>query len=155
MTEVDQVSSDELDLDKKELQEAYQNMYSQQLRVCAEKCSLESRYDALFKLNEKTNIKVQILESLISEKDKKLKKVLVEFERTQKSLKILNFGTSKLDDILSVGKTNSNHTSLIYKGEKSESKTVFVKAFPPFVATNTSIATKTPIATNTIIATCD
>ena len=42
-------------------------------------------------------------------------------------MKILNYGTSKLDHIVTLGKPNKDKKGLGYKCEKSESKTMFVK----------------------------
>ena len=57
---------------------------------------LLSRVDTLVLSNETLECKVQVLETLVTEKKFKLKEVSLEFERTQKSLKMLNSCTSKL-----------------------------------------------------------
>ena len=55
------------------------------------------------------------------------------------SLKMMNFGTKKLDHILSISKSSSDYHSLRYQdGKDSNSQGVFVKAsplitFPPIV----------------------
>ena len=56
--------------------------------------------------NETLECKMQVLETLITEKEFKLKEVSLELERTQNSLKMLNSGTSKLEHILTIGKPN-------------------------------------------------
>ena len=53
---------------------------------------------------ETLECKVQVLETLVTEKESKLQEVLLEFERTQNSLKMLNSGTSMLDHVLTLGK---------------------------------------------------
>lgn len=64
---------------------------------------------------------------------------------TQKALKMLNSGTSKLDHI-SVKKASSDHTCLSYKVKNSESKTIFVKVAPLLIAESTFVTTKASIA---------
>ncbi|EXB90374.1 hypothetical protein L484_004877 [Morus notabilis] len=50
-----------------------------------------------------------------------------ELEHAQKTLKMMNSGTSKLDHILTMGKANGDHYGLGFSGKGSTSKTVFVK----------------------------
>ncbi|PON99332.1 hypothetical protein TorRG33x02_048750 [Trema orientale] len=119
--------SDESELNEESIRASYENMYSQWIRVVDQNRSLEGRNSALIQDKENSENKVQKLEALLAEKEAKLKEVSAELERTQKSLKMLNSGTSKLDHILSVGKTSSDHKGLGFKGEHSNSKTVFVK----------------------------
>ena len=45
---------------------------------------------------------------MVAKKDGKFKEVLAELDRTQKSLKILNFGTSKLDHTMNLGKPSKD-----------------------------------------------
>ena len=52
---------------------------------------------------------------------------------------MLNLGTDKLDHILSVGKSSSDHKGLVFKGEHSKSKTVFVKSSVSNSGAGTSI----------------
>ena len=49
-------------------------------------------------------------------------------EHIKKSITMLNSGSSKLDQILTVGKAASDRVGLGYTGESSGSKTVFVPA---------------------------
>ena len=46
----------------------------------------------------------------------------------KKTIKMLNSGSLKLDQILTVGKVAGDHMGLGYKGESSSSKFVFVQA---------------------------
>ena len=46
----------------------------------------------------------------------------------KKTVKMLNSGSSKLDQILTVGKVAGDHMGLGYKGESSSTKTIFVPA---------------------------
>ena len=55
-------------------------------------------------LMKRLECKLQVLETLIAEKESKLKKVSLELKRTQKSLKMHNLGTSKLEHILTLRK---------------------------------------------------
>ena len=59
--------------------------------------------------------------------EKNLKFVTTELERTQKMLRLLNNGTNKLDHLITIGKSFSDHSGVGYKGESSCSKTIFVK----------------------------
>ena len=63
-----------------------------------------SRVDTFVISNETLKCKVQVLETLVAEKDSKLKEISLELKRTQKSLKMPNSGTSKLEYILTLGK---------------------------------------------------
>ncbi|PON99959.1 hypothetical protein TorRG33x02_043770, partial [Trema orientale] len=120
--------SDESELNEESIRASYENIYSQWIRVVDQNRSLEGRISALIQYKENSEIKVQKLETLLTEKEAKLKEVSVELERTQKSLKMLNSGTDKLNHILSVGKSSSDHKGLRFEGEHSNSKTVFVKS---------------------------
>ena len=52
-----------------------------------------------------------------------------ELESTKKSLKMMNSGTHKLNHILSLGKSSSDHHGLRYQhGKDSNCHSVFVKA---------------------------
>ena len=48
--------------------------------------------------------KMQELETLVAEKEDRIKEIYTELERTQKNLKMLNSGSAQLDHILSRGK---------------------------------------------------
>ena len=65
---------------------------------------------------------------LLAEKDKNLKFVATELERTQKSLKLLNNNLRELDHLITTGKSFGDHGGVGYKGESSGSKTIFVKS---------------------------
>ena len=64
---------------------------------------------------------------LIAEKDEKLKSIATELERTQKILRLLNNGTSRLDHLITTGKSFGDHTSIGYKDESSRTKIMFIK----------------------------
>ena len=67
------------------------------------------------------------LELQIDEKEKKQVELKAELVHTQKTLKMMSPGTSKLEHILSMGKASGDHHGLGYTGECSTSKTIFVK----------------------------
>ena len=50
----------------------------------------------------------------------------------KKLVKMLNFGSSKLDHILSLGKAVGDHAGLGYTGTRSDQKTIFAKATNSF-----------------------
>ena len=65
-----------------------------------------------------------------TENEKKLQDTRAELESTQKNLKMMNSGTTKLDHILSMGKASCDRHGLGYTSKCSTSKTVFVKETP-------------------------
>ena len=79
----------------------------------------------LLDLNTKTEGKISKLELLLAEKTETLKLVTTELDRTQKSLRLLNNGSSKLDYLITTGKSFGDHGGIGYKGESSGSKTFF------------------------------
>ena len=54
--------------------------------------------------------------------------VTIKLERTQKSLRLLNNGSSKLGHLITTGKSFGDHGGIRYKGESSSSKTVFINS---------------------------
>ena len=76
-------------------------------------------------LKLKAEGKVGQLEVLLAEKDKNLKSVVIELERTQKTLRLFNNGTSKLDHLITTDKSFGDHSGVGYKGESSDINTVF------------------------------
>ena len=68
------------------------------------------------------------LEVLLAEKVENLRSVTIELEKTQKTLRFLNNSTSKLDHLITTGKSFDDHSGVGYKGESSSSKTIFVKS---------------------------
>ena len=130
-------------------------MYKQWLKVCALSRALNDEIQVLRNLNMKAEGKIFELEVLLVEKDENLKSVVTELERSQKSLRFLNNGSSKLDHLITTGKSFSDYGGIEYKGESYGSKTVFVKSGllddslnvyvkkydVKFVATKQSIAT--------------
>ena len=65
---------------------------------------------------------------LLTEKTETLKFVTIELERTQKSLRLLNNGSKKLDHLITTGKSFGEHGGIRYKGEYSCSKTAFINS---------------------------
>ena len=65
------------------------------------------------------------LELQVGEKEKKEVELKAELEHTQKTLKMMSLGTSKLENILSMGKARGDHHGIGYIGECSMSKTIF------------------------------
>ena len=72
--------------------------------------------------------KVRSLETKLAKDDD----IQVELNQIKKSLKMLNFGSSKLDQILSLGKVAGDHAGLGYTGIRSYPKTIFVQATNSF-----------------------
>ena len=81
-------------------------------------------------LDDKAKFKSKVIhyKSLLTDKDNQLLVVTTELENTKKSLKMMNSGTQKLDQILSLGKSSSDYHGLGYQhGKDSNSQGVFVK----------------------------
>ena len=67
-------------------------MYIQWLKVCATNHASGNENQQLRDLINKAEDKVEQLKALVAEKDKKLKYVATELERTQEALRLLNNG---------------------------------------------------------------
>ena len=102
----------EFEKDNEPLQEAYEKMYSQWLKFCATNRALTSKIQELRHLKTKTEGKVVQLKALHAEKVENLKSVTTELERTQKTLRLLNNGTSKLDHLITIGKSFSDYSDV-------------------------------------------
>ena len=102
-------------------------MYAQWLRVCDENCSMVSEYAFCDDFKDKSEKKMQVLETLVTEKEDRIKEMSVELERIQKNLKMFNLGSTQLDKILSKGEDIGNQQGLGFKDECSNSKPIFVK----------------------------
>ena len=72
----------------------------------------------------KLNVRFLNLRCFLLKKIKNLKFIATELERTQKSLRLLNNCSSKLDHLTTNGKSFSDHSRVGYKGESFGSKTV-------------------------------
>ena len=79
-------------------------------------------------LNTKVKGKISKLEVLRVEKDENLKSVAIKLERTQKMVRLLNNGASKLNHLITIDKSFSDHSGVGYKGESSDTKAIFVKS---------------------------
>ena len=62
------------------------------------------------------------LEVLLAKKVENLKSVTTKLEKTQKMLRLLNNGTSKLDHLIIIGKSFGDHSGVGYKGKFSGTK---------------------------------
>ena len=69
-----------------------------------------------------------LLEGNLAESEKIQENLSGELEHMKKQVRMLNSGSSKLDQILTVGKAASDRVGLGYTGESSGSNTVFVPA---------------------------
>ena len=146
MTEFDSKSNGGSKFDDDDLQKASQHTDSQWLKVRKENQYLVSHVDTLVLFDETLKCKVRVLETLVAKKESKLKEVSLELERTQKSLKMLNSDTSKLEHILTMGKSNRDQRGLGFVGETSGSKTVFVKG-----SNSQNVATSMPYVKTNVI----
>ena len=90
--------------------------------------ALSDEIQELRNLKAKAESKVLQLEALLAKKDEYLKSDAIELKRTQKMLRLLINGTSKLDYFITIGKSFGNHSGVGYKDESSSTKTMLVKS---------------------------
>ena len=81
-----------------------------------------------------SNIKKNNLQNTISDLEFKLNEseisitiLTAELESMKKSIKILNYGSSKLDEILAAGRSDKEHFGLGYIGKSTGGTIIFVK----------------------------
>ena len=103
------------------IMETYKNMYHKwmQLVKLNEKLSREKEDQAK---------KIKALECKLAESKKIQGDLSGDLEHMKKTIRMLNSGTSKLDQIFMAGKTTGNHMGLGYIRESSSTKTIFVPA---------------------------
>ena len=118
-------SRDESKKDDESLQEVYEKIYAQWLKVCASNQASNGEIQVLRDLNAKAESKISELELLLTEKSENLNSVTTELERTQKSLRLLNNGSSKMDHLIITSKSFGDHGGI---GYSSGSKTVFINS---------------------------
>nr|GMN69126.1 hypothetical protein TIFTF001_038173 [Ficus carica]GMN69142.1 hypothetical protein TIFTF001_038189 [Ficus carica] len=123
-------SGDE-ELSDNDIKKAYQDMYSKWINLCKLNKKLEDQVANL--IEERYIFKRAMInyEFQATEKTKALQETRFQPEETQKTLKMLNLSSAKLDHILSIEKSFCDHHGLGYTGEASSSKTVFIKASSP------------------------
>ena len=109
-------------------------MYDNWIKVCNVNKSLKDKIFELADENEELKGVVFNLKSIVKEKDEKVHEITTELESIKKNLRILNFGSTKLDQILNMGQSMSNQNGLSYTiiadFVTTMSKTVFVKDAP-------------------------
>ena len=96
--------------------------------MCTINRALNDEIQELRNLKAKAECKVVQLEALLAEKEEKLKFVATKLERTQKTLRLLNNSTNKLDHLITAGNSFGDYSGVEYKGESSGTKIVFVKS---------------------------
>ena len=121
-------NSEEEDIDIEEVQKAYEKMYSKWTVVCKVNISLEEQVKSLNKEKGELQAIVTKYESEAAKNKRDLAGTRLELERTQRNLRLLNSGTTKLDHLLSQQKASTDHAGLGYTGESSGAKSTFVKA---------------------------
>ena len=95
---------------------------------------------------------MQVLEKIVFEKDENIREISSELKRTQKSLKMLNSGLVKLDQILFDGKSVVEYKGLDFKGEYSNSKPILDKPDPVSISiTSLSVTTKVKFEIESIV----
>ncbi|XP_024019817.1 uncharacterized protein LOC112091153 [Morus notabilis] len=124
--------SNDGELTQETIQDAYESMFNKWIQVVKLNKSLEKKLADAVQENESLKMKhefeiAEMHEFEIAEMRKRLQEANAELERTQKTLKMMNTGTAKLDHILSMGKSSHDHFGLGYSGECQSSNSVFVK----------------------------
>ena len=124
-------SSGDEELSDNEIEKAYENIHFKWVQLCKLNKKLEVRVTEV--VNEKDSLKKAVAnyEIRLTKKDNNLQETRTQLEETQKSLKILNSRTAKLDHIFSFRKPYHDHYGLGYIGKASTSKIVFVKESSP------------------------
>ena len=141
-------SSDVEEPSTEDIQEVYQIMYDNWVKVCKTNKALKEKVTELTKEKEvlkKTTINYEFLSS---DRERKIQQISSELINTQKNLKMLNSGTTKFDQILTMGQSikqglGYNETT---NTAATTPKIVFVKAC---VANDVIITSKTVSATTT------
>ena len=126
LCDFDSDCGDESEKEDESLQEAYEKMYTQWLKMCATNRALNSEVQELYNLKVKGEGKGVLLKALHVEKDENLKSVAIDLERTQKTLRLLNNRTSKLGHMIITGKSFGDHSGVGYRDESSSTKTVSI-----------------------------
>lgn len=85
------------------------------VEVCELNKSLEVQVSNLIIENYKYHKDVMYFKFLFCEKENKLEEIIAELERTQNSIKIMNFGTKQLKHILKLENFSEDHYDLGYK----------------------------------------
>ena len=107
----------------------------------------KSLKDKIFELADENEVlkgAVFNLKRIVKEKDENVHEITTELESRKKILRMLNFDTTKLDQILNMGQSMSNQNRLGYTAiadsVATTSKIVFVKATPTI--TNQLVSSK-------------
>ena len=66
--------------------------------------------------------------TIIADKEEKLMFVATELERTQKALRLLNNKTSRLEHLITSGRSFGDQNGIGFKGKSSGTKTMFIKS---------------------------
>ena len=77
-------------------------MYDNWIKVCNVNKLLKDKIFELVDENEELKGIVFNLKSLVKEKDEKVQELNAELDNTKKNLRMLNFGTTKLEQILNM-----------------------------------------------------
>ena len=140
-------SSDDEDLTEEELIQAYRLIHTKwnELTKICEKMSDQIKQSNIEKNNlQKINLD---LESKLKESQDSVATLKGELEKLKKSVKMLNSGSSKLDEILAAGRTEKEHFGLGYTGQTGSSQTVFVKGSASGVNKEEVVNGKRPVET--------
>ena len=96
-----------------ELTKVYEKVSTQLQQSNTEKNDLQKR-------NSELESKLKFIQESVAT-------IYAEFEKMKKLVKILNSSSSKLDEILSVRRTEKKHFGLGYTGQLRSGQTIFVK----------------------------
>ena len=140
-------SSDDEDLTEDAMIETYRLIHAKwtELTKSYEKISAQNQQLN----NEKNNLQKHNseLESKLKESQSSVTTLNAELEKMKKLVKMLNSGSSKLDEILSAGRTEKEHFGLGYTGQTGSGQTVFVKGTSSGTNEEKDVKGKRPTAT--------
>ena len=77
-------------------------MYDNWIKVCNVNKSLKDKLFVLVDENAELKSELVNLKNLVKEKDEKVQEITTDLESTKKNPRMLNFGITKLDQILSM-----------------------------------------------------
>ena len=138
-------SNDDEHLIEEELIHAYRLIHTKwtELTKICEKISAQTQQSNIEKNNlQKLNSE---LESKLKESQDNVATLKAELEKLKKSVKMLNYGSSTLDEILSAGRIEKEHFCLRYTGQTGSGQTVFVKGSASRVNKEEVVKRKSPV----------
>ena len=119
-------------LNDEEILKAYEELLQKFIKVHTLNKSLKNKIYDLVDKNKSLEESVAKYKVFLKEKDERIRELTTEIDSTKRNLRMLNFGTTNLDQILNIGQSpkiqNGLGYSTVIDSVATEQKTVFVKA---------------------------